>query len=146
VTQTGRFNGAQAKLQLSNCGAGTMNVFTECRFAGSASAPAPVVSTTPLVNGARYTLVCLKAPDSQGHTVLTVQVTRLSTGTTSSNKFTVDAVGSLVTTAYLSAGNKYPLPKAADNTSQFTGDMSRAVYCVGPLTGVQHCLAANLPS
>lgn len=152
VTQAGRYTvhaaGAQAKLQLSNCGAGNQNVFPECRFSGSASAPStpPVVGTTPLVNGAEYNLSCVKAPDRNGHTVITVQVTRLSTGTTSTNKFTIGAVGSIKTTQYLSAGNEYPLPKPADNTSQFVGGMSRDVYCAGPITQVQQCLAANLPS
>jgi hypothetical protein len=152
VTQVGRFSvhegGGQAKLQLSNCGAGHQHVYVQCRFDGSASKSStrPVTGTTPLVNGAEYALACLKAPDSQHHTVITVQVTRMSSGATSKSTFTAGAVGSLQSTAYLSAGNKYHLPKPAHNTSQFVGNMSRAVYCIGPLTQVQRCLAANLTS
>lgn len=152
VTQVGRYAlhavATQAKLQLSDCADNPAQVFPECRFSGSASAPdtSPVVGTTPLVNGAKYNLICLKSPDSNGNTVITVQVTKLPSGTTTTNTFTVAAVGRMKTAQYLSAGNKYPLPAPGANTSQFVGNMNQAVYCVGSLTAVQQCLTASLPS
>lgn len=151
VTQIGRDGPravTQAKLQLSDCAVNTTQVFPECRFSGSSSAldSRPVVGTTPLVNGAKYNLICVKAPDSSSQTVIKVQVTRLSTGVTTTHKSTIGAVGNMQSTLYLSAGNKYRLPRPSQNTSQFVGDMSQAVYCVGSLTAVHECLAANLPA
>lgn len=152
VTQVGRYAvgavGSQAKLQLSDCASGHGKVFVQCRFSGSASPPnaPPVTGKTALVNGAEYNLICVKTPDGQHHTVVTVRVTRLSSGVTHANQVTVGPVGSMRTTEYLSAGNKFPLPKPAHNDSQFVGDMSQAVYCVGSSSAVQRCLAANLPS
>jgi hypothetical protein len=39
-----------------------------------------------------------------------------------------------------------PLVNGADYNSHYSGEMSRAVYCVGSLTTVRRCLAANLGS
>lgn len=151
LTQIGRdalhSAGAQAKIQLSSCVASRKHVFVECRFSGAASAPGvpPLVGTLALASGATYDISCVKSPDSQGHTVVTLRVTRLATGTSRVNKFTIAAVGTIRSDQYLSAANKYPLPSPASNTDQFVGDMTRTVYCAGPLPAVQRCLSVYLP-
>jgi hypothetical protein len=53
-------------------------------------------------------------------------------------------VGTILSTKYLSAANKYPLPAPARNTDQFVGDMTRTVYCVGTPHDVLRCLSAYL--
>lgn len=72
-------------------------------------------------------------------------VTRLSTGATTVDRYTVAALGAIRSHEYLSVGNKYPLPKPANNTDQFVGDMTRVVYCVGSPAHVLRCLSVYLP-
>jgi hypothetical protein len=150
LTQVGRFGprSVQAKIQLTSCAASTTHVMIECRFAGGKVAPAKdeVVSTLPLVNDARYSVRCVKSPDANGKTTVTLKVTDISTGHTVTTRGTEPAMGALKTKEYISAGNKYPLPPPAANTSQFNGDMFRTVYCAGTLAQVNGCLAAQLPS
>ena len=88
----------------------------------------------------------MKSPDTSGKTTVTLEVTRISTGQTLTTTATEPAMGTLKTKEYISAGNKYPLPPPATNTSQFNGDMFRAVYCAGTTAEVHGCLAAHLPS
>jgi hypothetical protein len=153
ITQIGLFSSkpapAQVKLQFSNCGTSSTQVMAECRFAGSLtkdpSTDPPVVSTVPLVGGDVYTISCIKSADHSGKATITLSVTPLKTGLTTTDTFTVNAVGSLKTNQYISAGNKYPLPAPADNTNQFNGIMTSTVYCAGTGTQVSSCLAANLP-
>lgn len=150
VTQMGRYgpHSVQAKIQLTSCAASTTQVMMECRFAGgkSVSAPGEVVSTLPLVNDAKYHVICVKSPDTNGKTTVTLKVTRIPAGQTVTTTATEPAMGALKTREYISAGNKYPLPAAAANTSQFNGDMFRTVYCAGTMAKVNGCLAAHLPS
>jgi len=150
LTQAGRFGprSVQAKIQLTSCAASTTHVLMECRFAGGTSPPAnnEVVSTLPLVNGAKYSVRCVKSPDTNGKTAVTLKVTDISTGHTATTTGTEPAMGALKTKEYISAGNKYPLPPPAANTSQFNGDMFKTVYCAGTPAQVNGCLAAQLPS
>jgi hypothetical protein len=150
LTQAGRFGprSVQAKIQLTNCAASTTQVMVECRFAGGKVAPAKdeVVSTLPLVNDAKYSVRCVKSPDTNGKTTVTLKVTDISAGHTVTTTGTEPAMGALKTKEYISAGNKYPLPPPAANTSQFNGDMFRTIYCAGTPADVNGCLAAHLPS
>lgn len=150
VTQIGRYGrhiaGSQIKIQFSSCDTSKKHVFVECRISGATSpvnAP-PVVGTTPLANKAGYDVSCVKAPDSGGRTAITLRMVSLATGVAAEKKFSVPAVGAIQTTQYMSAGNKYPLPTPANNTDQFVGKMSKAVYCTGSTDDVQHCLSAYL--
>jgi hypothetical protein len=152
VTQIGRFAArtAQAKIQLSKCADDKKGVVAECRFAGSLTPASvlPVVGTLPLVNGHAYDVTCTKSPDAMTKATVTLSVTDLSTGaspTTTTNVFTVAAIGAMTSTQAISAGNKYPLPSAAKNTDQLVGDMTRAVYCTGSSADVDGCLTTNLP-
>jgi hypothetical protein len=150
LTQMGRYGprSVQAKIQFTNCATSTTQVMMECRFAGGKAAPASdeVVSTLPLVNAAKYRVSCVKSPDTNGKTTVTLKVTRISTGQTVTTTATEPAMGAMKTKEYISAGNKYPLPVPAANTSQFNGDMFRTVYCAGTTAQVNGCLAAYLPS
>jgi len=124
ITQIGRFHedSTQAKIQLSSCLDSMNNVMVECRFAGSLTSPGtpPVASTLPLVNGNAYNVSCVKSPDKPDKTAtITLTVTSLGpvkSGKSVTNTFTVAAIGTMVTTEYLSAGNKYPVPAPANNT------------------------------
>jgi len=150
LTQIGRFgpHSTQAKIQLTSCATSTTQVMMECRFAGGMSAAAAdeVVSTLPLVNDAEYGVSCVKSPDTGGKTIVTLKVTRISTGHAANATGTEPAMGALKSKEYISVGNKYPLPAPAANTSQFNGDMLRTVYCAGTTAEVRGCLAAHLPS
>jgi hypothetical protein len=152
VTQVGSYLSkpvpTQLKLQLSDCHTSSTAARVECRFAGSettASTDLPVTSTLPLVGGNVYNISCVKSPDKNGKTTITLDVTPVTTGRATVNKFTAHATGYLRTNQYISAANKYPLPSAADNTNQFDGIMTRAVYCAGSSAQVAKCLAAYLP-
>ena len=150
LTQVGRFgpNSPQAKIQLTSCAVSTTQVMMECRFAGGKVAPTndKVVSTLPLVNDAKYSVRCVKSPDTNGKTTVTLKVTDISTGHTVTTTGIEPAMGALKSKEYISAGNKYPLPQPAANTSQFNGDMFTAVYCAGTPAEVNGCLAAQLAS
>jgi hypothetical protein len=152
ITQIGRFNTdkypTQAKLQLSSCATNPKQVVIECRFAGWAThvhKDPPVDSTMPLVNGREYNVSCVKSPDSDGSATITLTVTWVKTGQTVTNTFNVKAFGLMRSRAYISAGNKYPLPPPAQNTDQFNGHMTRAVYCAGAPANVYSCLRTYLP-
>jgi hypothetical protein len=152
ITQIGRFNTdkfpTQAKLQLSSCSVSQQHVVIECRFAGWAThvhKDPPVDSTMPLVNDGEYNVSCVKSPDSDGSATITLTVTRVKTGQTVTNTFNVKAFGLMRSRAYISAGNKYPLPPPAQNTDQFNGHMTRTVYCAGVPANVTSCLQTYLP-
>ena len=150
LTQVGRYGpqSVQAKIQLTSCAVSTTQVMMECRFAGGKVAPTndKVVSTLPLVNDAKYSVRCVKSPDTNGKTTVTLKVTDISTGHTVTTTGIEPAMGALKSKEYISAGNKYPLPQPAANTSQFIGDMFTAVYCAGTPAEVNGCLAAQLAS
>lgn len=152
ITQIGLYNAkpapAQVKLQLSSCQTSSTQVMAECRFAGSlttASTDPPVASTLPLTSGQEYNISCIKSADHAGMATITLNVTPVKTGLTTTDTFTVSALGTVKTTQYISAGNIYPLPPAAANTNQFNGNMTRTVYCAGTGTQVSSCLASYLP-
>jgi hypothetical protein len=153
ITQIGRFTGTpsptQAKIQLSSCHASKRHVVIECRFAGlltTTKKDHPVVSTLPLVNNREYNVSCVKSPDQAGSATITLTVTTVSTGQTVTNTFNVGAIGTMRSRAYISAGNKYPLPPPAQNTDQFNGHMIRTVYCAGTTADVTSCLQTYLPA
>jgi hypothetical protein len=153
VTQIGRFTTkpfpTQAKLQLSSCTDNPGHVVMECRFAGSLTVSdqdQPVLSTLPLLNDERYVVSCMKTPDQDGTTTITLSVTPVKTGQTTTNTFSEPALGKMRSTAYISAGNKYMLPPPSGNTDQFNGDMTSAVYCAGSTADVQSCLQTYLPT
>jgi hypothetical protein len=154
ITQIGRYypHDAQAKIQLSSCNDSQTNVMAECRFSGSLtpSGTPPLVSTLPLVSGDTYVVKCIKSPDQlYSKATVTLSVTDLD-ATQGVKKvvdtFRVAALGSMKTTEYISAGNKYPLPLPADNTDQFIGIITTAAYCAGTTTDVGTCLSASLPT
>ncbi len=154
LTQIGRFAAktAQIKLQYSNCGSDTANVYMECRLAGNAtpSSVLPVRSSQPLVAGAEYTAKCYKTPDAlNGKTTTTLRVAKLDP--TKGNVVTTDTfftapTGAINTTSWISVGNKYPLPAQAANTDQFNGDIAKVSYCQSAATRtVQTCLDTEQP-
>lgn len=153
ITQLGRYyrHETQEKIQLSSCLASQGNVFVECRFAGSLTkrSTGPVISSMALVSGNTYNVTCVKSPDSGNSATVKLTVTSygpVEAGSTVTNTFTVPAVGTMESTEFVSAGNKYPLPAPADNTDQFNGDVTSAVYCAGDQGSITPCLNANLPS
>lgn len=152
VTQIGRDSAlapsGQVKLQESGCSHSKSKVMMECRVTGSKTAPGahPVISKLALVNGDAYNVSCVKSPDkSNGTATITLTVTRITGALTVTNKFTVPAIGAVQSTQYISAGNKYPLPSPSQNTDQFNGDMTRAIYCAGTTAAVNSCLSTYLP-
>jgi hypothetical protein len=152
ITQIGRFSSkpfpTQAKIQLSSCQTSSTQVLFECRFAGSltvSSSDPPVVSTMALQNDNQYNVSCMKTPDHDGTTSIVLAVTWMKTGETTTNTFSQPALGTMQSTAYLSAGNKYALPPPTQNSDQFNGDMTRTVYCAGTTDEVESCLQTYLP-
>ncbi len=154
ITQIGRFaaNTAQVKLQYSNCGNNSNNVFMECRLAGSATPTTvlPVRNALPLENGATYIAKCYKTPDpASGNATATLRVVKVNTttgNTVEDDSFSISPTGAITSSAYLSVGNKYPLPAQANNTDQFVGDIAKVSYCQATLTiDVQACLDSEVP-
>ena len=139
LSQIGLFNAkptpTQVKLQLSSCATSSTQVMVECRFAGSLTTTAgsdpPVVSSLPLVSGHVYNISCVKAPDHSGMTTITLNVTPVKTGVTTTDTFSVNAIGAMQSKQFISVGNIYPLPPPANNTNQFIGTMTRTIYCAG---------------
>jgi hypothetical protein len=153
ITQIGLYSAravsSQVKLQESGCAVSTTETMIECRFAGSKTAPgaAPVISTLALVNGDAYDIACVKSPDkSNGTAAITLTVTRIKGDVKAAGTFNVPAVGAVQTKRFISAGNKFPLAPAAQNTDQFNGTMASAAYCAGTVTAVNSCLSAYLPA
>ena len=153
IVQFGRYSprgpAGQAKIQLSSCAERRKSVVMECRFAGSltGSHAPPVLSTMPLINSHAYIVTCRKSPDAVNNTAtVTLTVTNLNAGRrrTVTNTFRVPALGRLRTRDYISVGNKFPLPAPAQNTDQFHGDVTRAVYCSGAPANVRVCLVNHL--
>ena len=154
IAQIGRFGAglAQVKLQTSNCGKFSANVFPECRMAGSNSTvnDVPMSGTQPLVNGETYILKCYKDLDpASGQTVLNLKTTRVDA--VNGNQFTHDTFsitrpGLMQSTAYLSVANKYALPPPSQNTDQFVGDIAKVAYCASAsLTALATCLDTEMP-
>jgi hypothetical protein len=149
IAQIGRFaaHDAQAKIQLSKCADSKTHVVVQCRFAGSLTPISvdPVSSTLHLISGDSYTIACMKAPDrTNGTAIVTLTVSNLdstSAAQSVTNKFTVSELGAMTTKQAISAGNKYPLPSAANNTDQFVGNITRVIYCAGTTSVVSTCLA-----
>jgi hypothetical protein len=151
VTQIGLYAAkpvpAQLKLQLSDCQTSSTQVMAQCRFAGSlttGTTDTPVTSTLPLVNNTEYNMSCIKSADHAGMATITINVTPVKTGMTTTNTFSVSAIGYIKSKQYISAANIYPLPAQADNTNQLNATINRAVYCAGTGTQVTACLTANL--
>ena len=138
----------QIKLQESGCFASHKHVKIECRIAGAKTSPTshPVLSKLALVSGDTYNITCTKSPDSSaGTATITLTVTQIQGPVTVTNKFTVPALGAVVTKKFISAGNKFPLSPPAQNNDQFNGIMNTTIYCAGTTTAVKSCLSANLP-
>jgi hypothetical protein len=153
LSQIGLFNAkptpTQAKLQLSSCATNSTQVVVLCRFAGALTTAAaqdpPVASSLPLVSGHVYNISCIKSPDQAGMTTITLNVTPVKTGVTTTDTFTVSALGAMKSKQFISVGNTWPLPPPANNTNQFNGTMTRTVYCAGTTTAVSDCLTTSLP-
>jgi hypothetical protein len=149
LTQIGRFaaNTTQVKLQLSKCGDATYT-HVQCRVTGnvSSSATLPSRSTLALEDGVRYVARCFKGPDpASGKPRLTISVTRVDTADTVDSVSLIPRTGTMTSSAYLSVGNKYPLPAQAANTDQFVGEISRAAFCTGPSAqAVRDCLETEM--
>ena len=140
VVEIGRSSttgGGQLKLQLSTCNPG-VNVFPECRIAGSDSTPSndtPLDSTYALKDGHQYDVWCFK---SQGAGDGSAQVTIDLIDQTEYPGLTVSVtavrpVGDVTVpnSEYISAANKYHLPTLATNTDQFNGILYTEDVCSG---------------
>lgn len=147
ISQIGVFatGTTQVKLQLSKCASGKM--YPECRIAGSLT-PAntqAVRGTLQLAAGKTYKLECVKGPDAGTTAPLVMRTTDLATGQTTVNNFSIPDTGSMSSTAYLTAGNKYPLPSQTKNTDQYNGSISKLGYCRSTtLANAQTCLDADV--
>ncbi|HRJ91298.1 MAG TPA: hypothetical protein PLU21_03770 [Candidatus Saccharibacteria bacterium] len=146
VTQIGRFatGASQLKIQFSSCSANKKATFVECRVVGSGavSTDKPVRSTLALVDGMMYVASCARDVKTGSTRPVTLSVTPVG-GQTVSNVFAYRDSGTFNATGYLSVGNKYPLPAVSKNTDQFTGIISRVVYCsAANLNDVDACLAS----
>lgn len=143
LTQIGRFAAGQAqlKLQLSSCSGGVAK--PQCRVAGSKT-PAgtrPVTGSGTVATGKRYQLECIKSPDSGSSATLTIRLTDVSTGVTTTKTATIPDTGRITSSKPLSVANKYPLPKAQKNTDQFNGTVRRVEVCTGStVSTVRACL------
>jgi hypothetical protein len=151
VTQIGRDGDVgQVKLQESNCTPGEPT-YMECRVAGANDTSAddlPIVSSVELTAGDNYDVYCVKSPDSDGTTTLTLAVEDISDTTPKVVKNTVsmDAMGDVVTTAYISAGNQYRTSAQKKNGNQFNGIVDLNAYCSGLSSGaVMTCLKNAVP-
>jgi hypothetical protein len=153
VTQIGRdgASGAgQIKLQESNCTPG-QPTYMECRVAGANDTPQddlPLASSFKLTAGDNYNVYCVKSRDHGGTTTLTLTVEDISNPNRQvvTNTANMDAVGGVVTTAYISVGNKYKLPAQSQNTDQFNGIVDLNAYCSGDSSdAVITCLTNSVP-
>ncbi|MBL8031288.1 MAG: metallophosphoesterase family protein [Candidatus Doudnabacteria bacterium] len=151
ISQIGSFsaNTTQVKLQVSKCANG--NVYPECRFAGSltASSNLAVRGSSILTTGAAYRLTCAKSPDSGTNATLTMELVRIDSANgsqTTSETFTIPQTGAMQSSAYVTAGNKYPLPSQTNNTDQSTGTIAQLSYCkAADVTAVLACLQTEVP-
>lgn len=153
MTQIGSFakNVTQIKLQLSNCGKSSANVFPQCRMAGSLtpSSVLPVMGTQALADGELYVVQCVKSPDPvSGNATLELKTTRIDAvngNQVTTDTFMVAPTGTMSSSKYLSVANKYPLPTQANNTDQFVAEVSQVAYCRGAsLAGTATCLEAEV--
>jgi hypothetical protein len=153
LTQIGRFSAgaAQFKIQYSNCGTSSSNVFPECRIAGAKSSDTVALarSTQALTSGETYIIQCVKSPDTATNTTVQLNVTHvdaISGNQVTNNTNVIPAAGAMTTTSALSVGNKYPLPAQSANTDQFVGDIAKVAYCGGATTdAVTTCLNTEVP-
>lgn len=143
LAQIGRFGTgeAQLKLQLGACSAGVVK--PQCRVAG-ANTPkgaAPVTGTGTVQPGRRYVLECIKSPDVGGSASVTVRLTDVAAGTTTTKTASIPDTGRIASSRPLSIANKYPMPKPARNTDQFRGLVRRVEVCSGTsVPEVRSCL------
>jgi hypothetical protein len=151
IAQIGKFgtNLTQFKFQLTNCGKSSVNVFPQCRVAGTTGANNPVTGTQALVDGVVYILQCLKSPDSSG-TTLTMNLTKIDAvngNVTYTNTFGINRTGTLNSIQYLSIADQYPLKAQANNTDQFNGEVAKLAFCAGTsVTSVKTCLDTEVPA
>ncbi|HET8670215.1 MAG TPA: fibronectin type III domain-containing protein [Candidatus Saccharimonadales bacterium] len=155
ISQIGKFlaNTTQFKLQLSNCGKSSTNVYPQCRVAGASTPTSvlPVMGSTPLVNGETYIIQCVKSPDPvSGNATVQLKTTHIDMvngHTTTTNNFSVAKTGNMNSTQYLSVGNKYPTAPQTNNTDQFNGEVSKLAYCTGAdIAAAQTCLETEVPA
>jgi hypothetical protein len=148
VGRSGTAGEGQVKIQLSNCTAG-QPTYVECRIAGKDSTvngDKPVkLSSLPLVNGDQYNVTCTKsAGDSSGNAnvKLTVEdVTAAATKNISGKRLIGDVIN---TNQFVSAGNKYGLPKLSQNTDQFNGILYTETFCQGStVTNASSCVTGT---
>jgi hypothetical protein len=150
VAQIGRAGTSgvgQVKIQLDNCTSG-QPTHVQCRIAGTDSTvttdhPVDVTGLT-LTNGHQYNVKCTKdVGDGSGNATITVTVIDKTTSTT----VTASAsrpVGDVVSTEYVSAANKYPLPTLSANTDQFNGILYTESYCSGlTMSDVTSCITGT---
>lgn len=143
LAQIGRFGSgeAQVKLQLGACSGGVVK--PQCRVAG-ANTPkgaAPVTGSGTVQPGRRYVLECIKSPDVGGSANVTVRLTDVAAGTTTTRTASIPDTGRIVSSKPLSVANKYPLPKMSQNTDQFNGTVRRVEVCSGTsVSEVRSCL------
>lgn len=146
ISQVGRDQSFQpeAKIQLTNCEDSRSRVYLQCRFAGALTSTDvfPVTSSVAMRSGDRYLVTCRKTPDHNGEAHVQIAVTDLTAKhpTRVKQRFTVAALGRMLTSRFVSVGNKYPLPSVGTNTDQFQGLVTRTVVCVGTSAVVQKCL------
>jgi hypothetical protein len=153
IAQIGKFKEDQLKLQLTHCGGGatSTNVFPQCRMTGdiSPSAGQVVTGTQALVDGEAYVLSCIKSPDANGNTTVTVRTERISTdgNQVTSDDFVMPATGRINITDYLSLANQWPRHAYSKNTDQFIGDIAAVAFCANPvIDAVLSCLSTEVPT
>ncbi|MGH3157887.1 MAG: hypothetical protein ACRDNF_15105 [Streptosporangiaceae bacterium] len=150
VSQIGRFNAGQIKLQESNCSGSVTTTYMECRIA-SQKTQGPIKNMKlALIGGDEYQVTCIKSPDHSGAgTNQATIMLRVKDITTHQSAFTLTTTepdtGNIVTSGAVSVGNKYPVATAS-NTDQFNGVVNANDYCDSTvsLSAVETCLTNNL--
>lgn len=147
IGRAGKAGVGQVKIQLDNCMSGKPTQ-VECRVAGSKSTvktdqPIRVAKLT-LTNGDQYNVICTKgAGDGSGKATIAVRVIDKTSNTT----VTASAsrpVGDVVSAQFVSAGDKFPLPKLSANTDQFNGILYTDSYCSGvTVSAVASCVTST---
>ena len=144
----------QIKLQLSNCipsiSGNTQYTYAECRISGGNNNANNTIQPIEIVqkpqyamqDGHEYDIACNEIPTMVGGnavaTVITLRVQDITTGKTLPiATFTENAnnqgVGSIVSTAPVSVGNKWK--NQSPNTNQFNGIVNANDYCEGNPAG-----------
>lgn len=150
IGRSGTPGEGQVKVQLSSCTPG-QPTFVECRIAGSKSnvhTDTPVkVAKLALTPKHQYNVRCSKGAGASSSGKATITVTVIDKSTKPNTTVTASAsrvIGDVVSKQDISAANKFPLPKPADNTDQFNGILYTASFCSGMTVGdINTCITST---